>query len=60
MRKDRSIVLETKREEKRNEGKLECHLVSTSGIREALREGGRGQKVSTGRRLTPQTETKYI
>lgn len=60
MRKNRSIVLETKKEEKRKDGKWECHLVSTSGIREALREGVRGQKVSTGKRLTPQTEIKYI
>lgn len=39
VRKGRSIVLETQREEKRKEGKLECHLVSTSGIRELSGEG---------------------
>lgn len=38
-RKGRSAVLEAQREEKRKEGKVECHLVSTSGIRELLGEG---------------------
>ena len=63
-RKGRSAVLEAQKEENREEGKVGCHLVSTSGIRELSGWGGggggaqrEGRNSPTGRRLTPQVET---
>lgn len=43
-RKGRSAVLEAQKEEKRDEGKVGCHLVSTSGIRELSGWSGWGER----------------
>ena len=43
-RKGRGVVLEAQKEEKREEGKVGCHLVSTSGIRELSGWNGWGDR----------------